>query len=77
MPEDRGARESSEGAGVAYMLRSRCPPPKKRAPDWAVVRAQMDDAYLLGPADVLDEVEGSGGEKVRGTTSEVGWRLIV
>ena len=30
----------------------------KEHADWAVVRAQMDDAYLLGPVDVLDEVEG-------------------
>ena len=30
----------------------------KEHADWAVVRAQMDDADLLGPVDVLDEVEG-------------------
>jgi hypothetical protein len=29
----------------------------KAAAPWAVVKAQMDGGYLLGPADVMDAVE--------------------
>ncbi len=36
VPEGRGARESSEGAGVAYMLRSRRPP--KKNPTYSVAQ---------------------------------------
>ena len=43
----------------------------KEHADWAVVRAQMDDAYLLGPVDVLDEVEGELRRALRGAGMRV------
>ena len=52
-----GSREPPRPFCVAHPMLPASVRLKEHA-DWAV-RAQMDDAYLLGPVDVLDEVEGA------------------